>query len=349
MKSDIERITVEAPTSCTETLPDVSSADYDNTQFLANQLECGFSDSIHCLVPDGNRSEGFFDYRPERLRDTNGKTVSHYRCKEKVASQMSIDQCANEAKKRFAVYKGCSWLSRGYFAVERPQLDAALFSSHRDYEIYDFESSTELDCYVYTNVDLAIVRSSNWNALDESFCSADVPRKDDNGCSRAANLFTSKFEGCTDCDETLSVFGGDCNEPEFVRSYYIPNLADAGGFPSFTVTPLASGRLTCYAYGPCFTDTEEWLSCRPTLFTGTTTSLHYPYYSETPLHDMTDVQKASFGYENLETTTFDVSFGFWTEVRDKVAGTSTLYESYKEEWLSLCYDDMELDDRERLS
>ena len=133
-----------------------------------------------------------------------------------------------------------------------------------------------------------------------------------------------------------------------MRSYYIPNLADAGGFPSFTITPLSTGRLTCYAYGPCFTNAEEWLSCRPTLFTGTTTSLHYPYYTETPLHEMTDAQKASFGYGNLETTTFDVSFGFWTEVRDKVAGTSTLYESYKEEWLSLCYDDMELDDREKV-
>ena len=348
MKSDIERIKVQAPETCTETLPDVSSADYDNTQFLASQLECGFADSIHCLVPEGNRTEGFFDYRPERLRDASGRTVSHYRCKEKVASQMSIDQCANEAKKRFAVYEGRSWLSRGYFAVERPQLDAALFSSHRDYEIYDFDASLELDCYVYTNVDLAVVRSSEWNSLDESFCSADVLRKDDNGCPRAAVLFTSKTEGCTDCDETLSVYGGDCNEPEFVRSYYIPNLADAGGFPSFTVTPLAIERLTCYAYGPCFSDTEEWLSCRPTLFTGTTTSLHYPYYSETPLHDMTEAQKEDAGLQNLERTTFEVSFGFWTEVRDKVAGTSTLYESYKEEWLSLCYDDMQLDDREKV-
>ena len=348
MKSDIERVEVKAPDTCTEVLPDVGSADYDNTQYLANQLECGFSDSIKCLVPEGSRTEGLFDYRPERLRDASGRTVSHYRCKEKVASQSSIDKCANEAKKRFSVYEGRPWLSRGYFAVERPQLDAALFSAHRDYEIYDFESSEELDCYVYTDVDLAVVRSSEWNGLDESFCSANVERKNDNGCARAAALFTSKLPDCTDCDETLSIYGGDCNEPEFVRTYYIPNLSDAGGFPSFTVTPLATESLTCYSYGPCFSDTEEWLGCRPTLFTGTTTSLHYPYYSETPLHDMTAAQKSLAGYADLETTTFEVSFGFWTEVRDKVAGTSTLYESYKEEWLNLCYDDMELTDREKV-
>ena len=348
MRSDIERIEVVAPSTCTETLPEVGNADYENTQYLASQLECGFGESIHCLVPEGNRTTGYFDYRPERVQDASGRTVSHYRCKEKVASQTSIDQCANEAKKRFAVYEGRSWLSRGYFAVERPQLDASLFSAHRDYEIYDFDSSAELDCYVYTEVDLAVVRSGTWNGLDESFCSAGVDRKNDNGCARAAALFSSKASGCTDCDSTLELYGGDCNEPEFVRSYYIPNLSDAGGFPSFTVTPLATGLLTCYAYGPCFSATEEWLGCRPTLFTGTTTSLHYPYYSETPLHEMTEVQKQAAGVASLETTTFEVSFGFWTEVRDKVAGQGSLYETYEEDWLNLCYDDLKLDDREKV-
>ena len=60
--------------------------------------------SIRCPVPEGNRTDGFFDYRPERLRDSSGRTVAHYRCKEKVASK--LDHYANEAKKRFAVYEG---------------------------------------------------------------------------------------------------------------------------------------------------------------------------------------------------------------------------------------------------
>ena len=347
LKSDVESITVTAPTTCTETLPDISSPDYENTQFLASQLECGFGDSIHCLAPD-NRTDGFFDYRPERVVDASSRTVSHYRCKEKVATGTSVDQCANEAKKRFAVYEGRSWLSKGYFAVERPQLDASLFSAHRDYEIYDFDTSSELDCYVYIDVDLAVVRSSTWNGLEESFCSATIERKDDNGCARAAALFSSKVSNCTDCDETLPAYGGDCDSPEFVRSYYIPNLSDAGGFPSYTVTPLTVGLLTCYGYGPCFTDTEQWLGCRPTLFTGTTTSLHYPYYDETPLHDMSDSQKISEGVNGLESMEFDVSFGFWTEVRDKVAGEASIYKTYEEDWLNLCYDDLALDDKEKV-
>ena len=349
LKSDVERIVVSVPDTCTETLPDTLSADYDNTQFLASQIECGHSEEIHCIPPEGNRSTGYFDFRPVQLRDTFGNTVAHYRCKEKVASRMTIGQCANEAHKRFSVYNGTTWLSRGYFAVERPQLDASLFSAHTDYEIYSFDESNELDCFVYRNVDLTTVRSDAWNGLSESFCTG-IERKNDRGCPRASTLYTSKEDGCTDCDASLPAFGGECESPEFVRSYYIPNLSDAGGFPSFTLVPLVSGPITCFKYGPCFTATEEWNSCRPTMLTGSVPSLHYPYYSETPLHDMSDAQKTALGISTeanyLENMEFDTSFGFWTQVRDNPSGV--VYESYRKDWLNLCYEDMKLSDREKI-
>ena len=349
LKADVERIVVSVPDTCTETLPDTLSVDYDNTQFLASQIECGHSEDIHCVSPEGNRSTGYFDFRPELVRDSNGKTVAHYRCKEKVASSMTVGQCANEAHKRFSVYNGTTWLSRGYFAVERPQLDASLFSAHTDYEIYNFEESNELDCYVYKNVDLLTVRSDTWNGLAESFCT-DINRKNDRGCPRASTLYTSKEEGCTDCDASLPELGGDCEAPEFVRTYYIPNLSDAGGFPSLTLTPLVSGPITCFKYGPCFTATEEWNSCRPTMLTGSVPSLHYPYYSETPLHDMSNEQKTALGISTepnyLENMEFDTSFGFWTQVRDNPSGA--VYETYEKDWLNLCYGDMKLSDREKV-
>ena len=63
---------------------------------------------------------------------------------------------------------------------------------------------------------------------------------------------------------------------------------------------------------------------------------------------MTEAQKTSAGLASLETTVFEVSFGFWTEVRDKVAGDSSLYRTYEEDWLNLCYDDPKLDDKEKV-
>ena len=348
LKADVERIVVSVPDTCTEVLPDPLSVDYDNTQFIASQLECNKAEEIHCQPTEGNRSTGHFDFRPERVRDGLQKTIPHYRCKEKVATGMSIDECANEAQKRFAVYNGTTWLSRGYFAVERPQLDSSLFSAHTDYEIYNFEASNELTCYVYKDIDLLVARSSSWNSLSESFCASGTVRKNDYGCPRAATLYTSKEANCTDCDANLPALGGECEEPEFVRTYYVPNLSDAGGFPAYTLTPLETGSITCYAYGPCFTATKEWLGCRPTMLTGEVPSLHYPMYSETPLHDATDAQKAALGISTsanyLENMLFDASFGHWTEVRD--APTGSIYQTYKEDWLNMCYDDMDISDKE---
>jgi hypothetical protein len=348
LKADVERIVVSVPDTCTEVLPDPLSVDYDNTQFIASQLECNKAGEIHCQPTAGNRSTGVFNFHPERVRDGLQKTIAHYRCKEKIASSMSIDECANEAQKRFAVYNGTTWLSKGYFAVERPQLDSSLFSAHTDYEIYNFEESNELTCYVYKNIDLVVARSSSWNSLSESFCAAGTARKNDYGCPRAATLYTSKEVNCTDCDANLPALGGECEEPEFVRTYYVPNLSDAGGFPTYTLTPLETGSITCYAYGPCFTATKEWLGCRPTMLTGEVPSLHYPMYSETPLHDTTDAQKAALGISTaanyLENMLFDASFGRWTEVRD--APTGSIYQTYEEDWLNLCYDDMDISDKE---
>jgi hypothetical protein len=350
LKSDVERIVVAVPETCTEVLPDPTSPDYENTQFIASQIECGKSGEIHCTPPANNRTEGSFDFNPGLVRDSNGKTVAHYRCKEKVATAVSIDECANEAQKRFSVYNGSLWLSRGYFAVERPQLNAALFSSHKDYEIYDFDTSSELTCYVYKNVDASVVKSPTWNSLAESFCEPTLERKNDYGCPRAATLFSSVDDNCTDCDPNLPELGGDCEEPVFVKSYYIPNLSDAGGFPQFTLTPLEEGALTCFKYGPCFTDTKVWTGCRPTMLTGEVSSLHYPYYSETPLHDMTDSQKTALGISTvpnyLENMLFDASFGFYTEVRDSPDGSS--YNNWQEDWLNMCYDDMSLSDKEKV-
>ena len=351
MQSNVEKIVVAVPDTCDETLPLTTEPEYENTQFVANQLECGHEESIYCVPPEANRSVGYLNFNPERLLDGLGKTVAHYRCKERVATGVTIGQCANEAFKRFSVYEDVTWASRGYFTVERPQLDSSLFSAHRDYEVYDFDTSTELDCWVYKNVDLAIVRQSAWNGQTQPFCAAGGDVRDaDIGCARSAALYTSSRADCTDCDATLPQYGGECSSPEFVRTYRIPNLQDAGGVPMFTLQPLVVGPVTCFQYGPCFSDTEVWPSCRTTLRTGSVSSLHYPMYSETPLHDMDDAKKQALGIptdENyLENADFTVSFGFWTEVRDMPAGTD--YSTHLEDILNLCYDDGKLSDAEKV-
>ena len=356
----------DSPSTCEETLPAATTPEFIDTQFTQTQIECGpgLASDIHCLVPSGTRTTGVYDYKPVEIIDSNNNNVPHYRCKYFVRADMTLHQCANEAFKRFGTYNGETWLSRGYFAVERPQMDAALYSSLIEYYHYNFDTSNELSCYVYKDVNLPLINSGTWDSNSQSFCNSlegitltagqDIHNK---GCSRAALLYDSVDPTCPDCNEDLPQYGSNCNSPVFVKSYYIPNL-ETTGVPLFTINPILSQAVTCYVYGPCFSDTEEWLDCRPTLLTGSVPSLHYAYYKETPLHEMTDDEKVASGISSeedyLENMDFDTVFGFWDTVRDKVTGEGAggtvdyLFDTYKKDWLNLCYDDMEVDDGEKV-
>ena len=50
----------------------------------------------------------------------------------------------------------------------------------------------------------------------------------------------------------------------------------------------------------------------------------------------------------LTNVVFESSFGFWTQVRDRIAGNAYVSESNLVDWLFLCYNDGLLTDIERL-
>ena len=50
----------------------------------------------------------------------------------------------------------------------------------------------------------------------------------------------------------------------------------------------------------------------------------------------------------LTNVEFETSFGFWKQVRDRVAGSSYVSETQLKDWLYLCYGDGKLTDKERL-
>lgn len=348
LKSTVDVTVNEIPDTCTEAPFDTLENIPSTKTYTASDVECG-KETV-CTCPAGGTA-GMINYESAVVVDSLGRTLHHAECMVQVgyANSHTLNSCQEEALKRFNFYDGNYVGSKGLFAVERPQItDAQLFSSS-SYTNYDFESSSELTCYVYTNVDQNILFSSNWNILNTatSIC-LDFPNEQ-RGCARSKhlyeNLLTKAIIGNT------NLYTNQCDEPTFIQTYKSPHISRSGNVFS-KVSPYYENELACYDYGPCIgldanglTNTT-FCSCRPSVFTQSFPGMHYKNFNDVALHNEGESAWDVVG------ETFQTSFSFWTKVRDKVAGegdgsfTETAFQTYKDDILNLCYDDGVLDDSE---
>ena len=239
--------------------------------------------------------------------------------------------------KRFNTYNDEYYGSKGFFAVERPQITNPLQFATTAYTSYNFEESNQLTCFVYKNVDNFLTRSENFNVNDLTTNICLNSPKITVGCARSSNLFVyvenNTLAGDVDTFTT-------CNDPVFIQTYRSSLLSDTGAVVGVS-NPLYDQELFCYDYGPCYAAdmSKSFCSCRPISFSQSFPNLHYRNYDDLPFHSEPREQW------DISNEVFSSSFGFWSKVRDKPAGEAaegfleTVFQTYKEDILNMCYDD----------
>ena len=347
----VELVQNEIPSTCNE--PNLTSYTVIPTDkiYVKGDVECGTDTVCDC---SDSISAGELDYEPVQIIDTDGNKLFHSPCMEQVglSNSYTINDCQVEALKRFNFYEETYYGSKGLFAVERPQITNPQLFSTDEFLAYDFENSNELTCFVYKDVDQSLLLSNSWNIMDTETSICRNLQNTVRGCARSSELFQTISTGHFTGD--FRKYSGQCFEPEFIRTYRSPHLSATGSFSS-NVKPLFDGSLACYDFGPCFSLdntnkilTSSYCSCRPLKFTQKFPGIHYKNFEDTPLHSLPQEEW------NIEASNLKTSFGFWTKVRDKVAGegaegfTETVFQTYAKDILNFCYNDQLLDDMERI-
>ena len=344
-QANVEIIENTIPDSCTEPRLDSYEVIPSLKIYNSHDVECG-KDTV-CSCDDQPASEeGIIDYEPELIYDSTGNQLHHTECMELigVANTYSLNTCYLEALERFNFYDGVYFGSKGLFAVERPQITNPQLYSSDEYLEYNFTTSSALTCYVYKNIDSNVLNSDTFNLLDpgQSLCQDIQNTK--KGCARSKDQyrelnFNATVVGATD------LYDKKCEDPIFIQSYRSPHVSQTGNVFS-KVSPQHSGKLACYDYGPCYSvnasgiTNTKFCSCRPSIFTEQFPGLYYPNFQDTPLHNLDASQWGVVGQD------FVTSFGYWTSIRDKVAGegaggfTETVFNTYEKDILNMCYNDM---------
>ena len=345
LRSNVEIMENTIPDSCTEPRLDSYQVIPSLKIYNAPDVECG-KETV-CSCDDEPASEdGTIDYEPELIYDSIGNQLHHTECMELigVANTYSLNMCYLEALERFNFYNGAYFGSKGLFAVERPQITNPQLYSSDEYLEYNFTTSNVLTCYVYKNVDSNVLNSNTFNVLDpgQSVCQSIENTK--KGCARSKDQYRELDSNATVVGAT-DLYDNKCEDPIFIQSYRSPHVSQTGNVFS-KVSPQHSGKLACYDYGPCYSvnasgiTNTKFCSCRPSIFTEQFPGLYYPNFQDTPLHNLDASQWGVVGQD------FIASFGFWTSVRDKVAGegsggfTKTVFDTYEKDILNMCYDDM---------
>jgi len=349
LKSKVKFVENEIPDTCNEPSFDTYDVIPNTKIYNTENVECG--KDVICSCDLGTMTDGVIDYEVEVVTDSLGQTLHHTECIEQIGTinSHSLNSCYLEAYKRFNFYDGSYYGSKGMFAVERPQIvNPQLFSSD-EYLNYDFKNSNELTCYVYQNVDTTVVYSPSFNLMDtsKSVC-IDVPNNK-KGCARSIHLFRNLETNLLDGDTDL--YTNKCNEPTFVQTYRSPHVSQTGNVFA-QVQPKISGTVACYDYGPCFSVDNtgftgtKYCNCRPSRFSESFPEIHYKNFADTPLHNL---DSSEWGIINQDFTT---AFGYWSGVRDKVAGegeggyTNMVFDTNEKDILNMCYDDMVVESNE---
>ena len=331
LRSNIAEIGADIPTQCLESNLLLLDPVPSSKIYYRDDIECDVTNTP-CVSDFTCNTPNPLDYEPQELTDINGQLIYHDDCKTKMEGLYSIKSCAQKARELlFQSNTG------GVFAVERPQITNPSEYSRDDFEVYDFDTSQNLTCFIYSNV---IIEN-----IDSALTSICKSKSHNPGCARSSELYKNENMNSQIIIDKHALYNNACDKPVFIKTYYIPNLLDTGAYNG-QLKPDYNGQIMCYDYGPCQTyDAEtvyQWCSCRPTRYTGTIPDIHYANFSETALHN----QRRENWY--LTDVEFKTAFGFWTEVRDRIAGNTYVANTYLEDLLYLCYGDGTLTDEERV-